>query len=342
MSAAPNVASFPNRRVSQAEQLKSQLHLNSRAGHDDFQAPMTASLGGKFGGRLNPNATSFRMGGFAEEEETQGNYTISKSTAPAPASTAPGHTAVISGGTSLGFNSNANANAAPAGLNTSPSKSDSAANWRRAPVNGNRAASVTVTVTPPPRERNSPPFGQLKGIHRPEPLRFQTGAGPMGPPLVIVDSSEGDFGDDDDASSSSSAKSEPTTPPSSDSVPPLTTREEATKRLYEGLGMGRAVPQTAAVEGFGHRVMTKDYHHNGAAPAAAFTSVGSTFPHTHTTSAMTANRISSQPMRQPLGPPSGVDELGSKNFASRIRRKAIGGLGAMLDTRANRREVEAY
>lgn len=336
MSAAPNVASFTNRRVSQAEQLKSQLHLNNRAVQDDFQAPMTASLGGKFGGRLNPNATSFRMGGFLEEEETQGNYKISMNTAPA--GTANGNTAVISGGTALGFNGNGHANAAPAAVNTSPSKGDSAANWRRAPANGNRSASVSVTVTPPPSERNSPAFGQLKGVHRPEPLRFQTGAGPMGPPLVIVDSSEGDFVDDDGASSSSSAKSEPTTPPSNDTVPPLMTREEATKRLYEGLGMGRAVPQTAAVEGFGHRA-TKDYH--GAAAAAAFTSVGSTFPRMHTTTATTANRVSSQPMRQPLGPPSGVDELSSKNFATRIRRKAIGGLGAMLDARANRREVEA-
>lgn len=293
---------------------------------------MTASLGGKFGGRLNPNATSFRLSGFAEEEETQGNYTVSMNTA-FNATNNGTSTAVISGGTSLGMN---NANAAPPPTTVSPSKSDSSANWRRSgnsPTygNGNRPASVTVTVTPPPRERSSPPFGQLK-IHRPEPLRFQAGVPGMGAPLVIVDSSDGDFVDDiDDASSSSSAKSEPMTPPSSDSVPPLTSREEASKRLYEGLGMGRAVPHTAAVEGFGHRVMTKE------ATVTVPTSMGAMIK-TNTT----ANRVSSQPMRQPLGPPSGVDELGSKNFASRIRRKAIGGLGAMLDARVNRREVEAY
>jgi len=46
-------------------------------------------------------------------------------------------------------------------------------------------------------------------------------------------------------------------------------------------------------------------------------------------------------MRQPKGPPSGADELGPKNFATRIRRKAIGGLGGLLETR-ERRDIEVY
>jgi len=49
-------------------------------------------------------------------------------------------------------------------------------------------------------------------------------------------------------------------------------------------------------------------------------------------------RSFSQPVRQPRGPPAAAEELGSKNFANRIRKKAIGGLGALLEAR-ERREV---
>jgi len=84
------------------------------------------------------------------------------------------------------------------------------------------------------------------------------------------------------------------------------TREEAARRLYEGLGVGR--PSQPAL---------------------------------HTEHV----RLVSQPARQPRGPPAGVEELGARNFASRIRRKAIGGLGALMDARGRRAsmiEVEAY
>jgi hypothetical protein len=40
-----------------------------------------------------------------------------------------------------------------------------------------------------------------------------------------------------------------------------------------------------------------------------------------------------------------VNELGARNFAARIRRKAIDGLGVLLDARGRRSsmiEVEAY
>jgi len=47
-------------------------------------------------------------------------------------------------------------------------------------------------------------------------------------------------------------------------------------------------------------------------------------------------RAVSQPHRQPRGPPSGVDELGPRNFASRLRKKALGGLGVLMDARDRR------
>jgi hypothetical protein len=33
---------------------------------------------------------------------------------------------------------------------------------------------------------------------------------------------------------------------------------------------------------------------------------------------LASHRLASQPMRQPRGPPSGPDELGSRNFAARV------------------------
>lgn len=53
----------------------------------------------------------------------------------------------------------------------------------------------------------------------------------------------------------------------------------------------------------------------------------------------------SMPLRQPKGPPSGADELGPRNFATRLRRQAIGGLGALVSARERREtvvEVQAY
>lgn len=312
-SAAPGITTFaPSRRASQAEQLKSQLHLSSRISQEEHQVPMTASLHGRFGGRLNPNAAAFRMGAFPEEEEMVNNQS--------PGSN--GLTTVISGGTPLG-SSNGNGNGA---TGMSPSKSDTSLNWRRGGNNnsvlsGNRTASVSVRITPPPGERNISPLGHLKS-HRPEPLRFSVLHEAPSTPLVIVDNSDGEDGDD--SSSTSSSKSEPTTPPSGGiSDVPLSPREIASKRLYEGLGIGRPIPQSAAVH-------TLSFTGSKVPPQ---TSVGLMFANT--------NRIVSQPSRQPRGPPSG-DELGTKNFASRIRRKAIGGLGAMLDARVNRQEIEAF
>lgn len=326
-TAAPGVTTFASRRASQVEQLKSQLHLNGRVPQEEQQVPMTASLGGRFGARLNPNASAFCMGGFPEEEEMPApNVPRASNNVYTGTPTANNQTTVISGGISLGTSGNTNGN------NTggmAPSKSDTSLNWRRGGNNnsvlsGNRSASISVRVTPPPGERTSSPPGLVKS-HRPEPLRFSVVNGERSTPLVIVDSSDGEAADDD-ASSSSSSKSEPTTPPSNSSsvssgMPPLSPREAASKRLYEGLGIGRPVPQSAAVQILSF----------SGTKIAPHTSMGTTFPH----------RVVSQPSRQPRGPPAS-EELGTKNFASRIRRKAIGGLGAMLDARVNRREIEAF
>jgi hypothetical protein len=47
----------------------------------------------------------------------------------------------------------------------------------------------------------------------------------------------------------------------------------------------------------------------------------------------------SQPHRQPRGPPCAVDELGEMNFATRMRRKTFGSVGAMVDAARERREA---
>ena len=279
------------RRANQAEMLRAQLGV----GHGDEQVPMTAALGGKFGSR------SSSTGGYVDDQT------------PPPT---PSFTTVISGGTSLG-NAPATTNA-NATNNGTLSKSDSAVSWRRGGNNnsvlsGNRSATMgspTVRITPPPTDSESPPgLGITKT--RPLPLRFNVAASqPM--PVVAIDTSV----DGVEAvevelphSSGSSSKSSlsPTTPPSASNEVPLSPREEASKKLYEGLGIGRPAPVAVA------------------APALQAVSY----------------RMASQPMRQPRGPPSGADELGPKNFATRIRRKAIGGLGVLMGAR-ERKGIEAF
>ncbi|KLO04833.1 hypothetical protein SCHPADRAFT_947403 [Schizopora paradoxa] len=331
-SAGPTATSFMSRRASQAEYLKNQLHLNgSSIVEEEVPMPMTGALNGKFGGRLNPNATSFKFGGGSDDEDQEKSWRTG-SGAPANTPVTPSYTTVISGGTALG-KSGANG-----GSSVSTSKSDGVANWRRggnnnSMLNSNRSASLSVKITPPPADRTSPSPTHHAPKTRPEPLRFSV---VISEPVsgVTIDNSDGDVseGTDDASSNSDSLKSEslPTTPPSNSAVtePPLSPREVASKRLYEGLGLGRPVPQSAQV----HTLSFPGANENDLAVNVPHTSVGLTFP----------NRAGGQPMRQPRGPPCGIDELGSKNFATRIRRKAIGGLGAMLDARVNRREVEAF
>jgi hypothetical protein len=276
-------------RGNQAESLRSKLGV--------YDEPMTAALNGRFGSRK------------AHDDDGQ-ELTI------LPPPPTPSRTTVISGGTVLGspLSNNMNTSSSP-----SPSKSDSAVSWRRGGNNNsvlsgsNRVASLTppppsVKITPPPGEGPSEsvtPSSTGTTKFRPQPLRFSVAVSqPL--PMIAIDSSEVDA---DDASSSGSSRSggSPTTP-SSNEMPPLSPREEATKKLYEGLGIGRPVPTPTVVS---------IPQPQQAAPI----------------------RVLSQPVRQPKGPPSGADELGPENFATRIRRKAIGGLNSLLETR-ERRDIE--
>eukprot|EP00914_Ancora_sagittata_P013434 GHVO01026255.1.p1 GENE.GHVO01026255.1~~GHVO01026255.1.p1 ORF type:complete len:467 (+),score=30.76 GHVO01026255.1:206-1606(+) len=266
----------------------------------DDQVPMTAALGGRFGSRttsLNVTNSRFDDGGDASLPST------------------PHSTTVISGGTSLGNPASNNAS-----VSSGQSKSDAATSWRRGgkgnSVLANRAVtSPSVKVTPPPPERVSPPPG-ITAIARTRPRPLHFGVGAQQPlPTVTIDTSEVNDNDDSSSTSSSKSGSSPTTPHSSSSNEmPLSPREEASKKLYEGLGIGR--------------------------PASAASNKPSVdevpLPN------LVSHRLVSQPLRQPRGPPSGADELGPKNFATRIRRKAIGGLGMLLDARERREFVEVY
>ncbi|KAF8211331.1 hypothetical protein K438DRAFT_1903356 [Mycena galopus ATCC 62051] len=261
------------------------------------QVPMTAALGGKFGSR--PSSMSGSPMRFGADEYDDASLPATPHSA----------TTVISGGTSLGNLTSNNVN-----TSASASKSDSASTWRRGGNNnsvlsGNNR-SPSVKVTPPPTERISPPpvaSPTPAGKSRPQPLRFTAvAAHPM--PAVAIDTTEGDNEAEADSpnSSKSGSNSDPSTPHSGSSNGiPLSPREEASKKLYEGLGIGR--PASAVVE-----------------------------------QQFAVARMASQPMRQPRGPPSSVDELGPKNFATRIRRQAIGGLGALMNSRERRELVEAY
>ena len=250
---------------------------------------MTAALGGKFGSRAT-------LPGLTEEDYAtapRGNFSS---------------TTIASGGTALGTSNSS----------VAPSKSDTAVSWRRGGNNnsvlsGNRAVSVnpgltpSVRVSPPPPETRVSPLSttEVSPVRtRPQPLRF-TAAVSQPLPTVAID--DADVDDNlTESSSKSGSHSSPSTPNSGSSFdrPPLSPREEATKKLYEGLGIGRPAP---------------------VAPAVPVT---------------VPQRVLSQPVRQPRGPPSGADELGPRNFATRIRRKAIGGLGALMDARERRDAVE--
>jgi hypothetical protein len=289
-TAGPMSTSFDLRSAALNAQLRRQDPAQLGVAGDD-QVPMTAALGGKFGSRN----TSLSMNGRLED--TPGN---------------PGNnTTVISGGTSLGNMSSNNAH--------TPSKSDQVTSWRRGGNNnsvlsGNNRTitSPSVKITPPPGERVSPPPVPPLTKSRPQPLQFNNFASQPAGVMATVD-----FDFDEDAhdipssgSSKSNGSNSPTTPPSLSHESPLSQREEASKKLYEGLGLGRpsaepAIQQPAPIGNNNHRMV-------------------------------------SQPVRQPRGPPSGADELGPKNFARMVRRKAIGGLGMLANARERREFVEAY
>ncbi|CAL1702293.1 unnamed protein product [Somion occarium] len=286
-SAGPTSTSFDLRSATMRRAQQAEM-ISKLGAVGEEQVPMTASLGGRFGSRVP-------SGGYEED--------LSSGLRNPP--TTPSYTTVISGGTSLGGSSSNSNNG------IAPSKSDAAVSWRRGGNNsvlsGNRTASAPVVkITPPPAERNSPPPSISPIKTRPQPLRFSA---EISEPLTSVAIVTNDGTDGDDSSSSSSrSNSSPSTPRTASSmgdVPPLSPREEAAKKLYEGLGIGRPVPSVTVV----------------APPTAAM------------------QRLASQPLRQPRGPPSNNEELVPKNFATRSRRKAI---GALLDARERREVVEAY
>jgi hypothetical protein len=300
------------RRTGQVDHLKSQLGVPN-----DDQVPMTAGLGGKFGSRVPSLAVNGAKFGAEHDEDI-----VSLNPPPTPSQS----TTVISGGTSLGnpasnnINGNNSSNGNGSSGTTTPSKSDTAISWRRGGNNnsvlsGNRSASTSSSarISPPPGERVSPPPTTTAPKSRPQPLKFNIAASQplVGAVAIETDTISAAADTSDDASSTGSSiksggsASSPTTPHSSSSSDiPLSPREEAAKKLYEGLGIGRPVPVIAT--------------------------------------SVVSHRMASQPLRQPRGPPSGADELGPKNFATRIRRKAIGGLGALMAGRERRELVDAF
>lgn len=317
------------------------------------QPPMTAGLGGRFGSRapslpttsLNPNAAAFSFGARVSSpvKENADEQIERDGTSPpnnTPMTAAYASTTVISGGTSLGTPTQPSA---PPVVQTSPSKADSALSWRRPSVAAKSSSPPTVprqvTSSPPFRDHSPVSAGSRDNSRvRPQPLRFNSGlssnveaaqSAPSSPePDVVATSADGvqtilvDNGHS--TGSRSPASNSPTTPVGGDLLPG--SREEASKRLYEGLGLGRPLPgQTQS---------------QGQLPAA-FASSGSL---ASLSGASTPARALSQPVRQPRGPPTEVSELGPRNFASRVRSKAIGGLEAMIMARNRRQglDVEAF
>jgi len=277
----------PARRPSQAELLKVQLGISGPSLQE--QVPMTATLTGRFGSRTPASSIA-----FPTTPEFPENYSP------------PKQTTVLHGAlrNSPPLHEDAHGNSLE-----NPSKPHAAVSWRRGSTTNSvlgslrtvSAASPYVKVTPPPGERISPPPTGASRL-RPRPLSFLS-AGACNIPIVAVDPEH----DDSTSSASSTSLSFPATPSSSLDAPPLSPREEAAKKLYEGLGFGRPVSTTVP-------------SHPPALP----------------------QRLVSQPVRQPRGPPSAADELGPKNFASRIRRQAIGGLSVLMDARERRESIEVY
>ncbi|KAG8795142.1 hypothetical protein FRC12_017644 [Ceratobasidium sp. 428] len=314
-----------------------------------MQPPMTASLGGRFGARapslsgttaLNPNAAAFSFGPrvsspVKEKSEDQFERELAQPGTPVTATYAS--TTVISGGTSLG--AAAQASATPAAT-ASPSKANTALSWRRPSVaTGNTTSppglTRQLTSSPPFRDQSPVSAGSRDNSRvRPQPLRFNSGLSntveaaqstPSSPePDVVATSADGvqtilvDNGHS--TGSRSPVSNSPTTPVGGEPLP--ASREEASKRLYEGLGLGRPIPGQTLTQ----------------------SQVGSNASLASLSGASTPARVMAHPVRQPRGPPTEVSELGPRNFASRVRSKAIGGLEAMIVARNRRQglDVEAF
>jgi hypothetical protein len=308
-SAGPAANSFDLRTAALSAQMR-----RSSQGHfgPEDSVPMTAALGGRFGART-----------------ASANYPSDvdqSSLPPTPHSS----TTVISGGTSLG-------NPASNNVTASPSKSDSVSSWRRGGSKGNSvlsnrrvATTPSVKVSPPNSERSSPPpaINATAIKFRPQPLQINQALS-KSLPVIAVDSNDNDDTSSDTSSKSAGSNGSSPTTPSSNEMP-LSPREEAAKKLYEGLGIGR--PRSSVASNgmpIPSVVVNGEIDEPMPAPLAPATS-------------MHQRLTTGQPVRQPRGPPSGADELGPKNFATRIRRKAIGGLEMLMDARERRDFIEVF
>ncbi|CUA73840.1 hypothetical protein RSOLAG22IIIB_01359 [Rhizoctonia solani] len=288
---------------------------------DQDVTPMTAAIGGRFGARapslsttaLNPNAAAFSFGSRVGSPTKDNHEAQAQSLSGSP----PNGTTVISGGTSLG------ASTSP----PTPSRAQADPSWRRSSQSSSPDSQV---------QRLSPPMRDQSPVSRarPQPLRFNSAlsttveapqSAPSSPePDVVATGTDGvqtiliDNGHSTGSRSPSS--NSPTTPVGGE---PLPAREEASKRLYEGLGMGRPLP---------------------ASQSQLSSAMGSSASLASLSGASTPARAVSQAVRQPRGPPTEVSELGPRNFASRVRSKAIGGLEAMMLARNRRQglDVEAF
>lgn len=238
-----------------------------------FPVPMTAAIGGKFARRPSHSA------GYEEDVNAYGSRRFPST------NLAQANNGVVSG--SLRTDS--------ASQNMAPSKSDSAISWR----NNLNEPALTGEAIPGPRRS---PFLRKT---RPEPLELGVASGPVHDLALNMEAVESSNESSSSKSDGEQVSSTPTTPVSGNSNGSLTAaREEASKKLFQGLGLGR--------------------------PSIHITAPSESTLH------VPSNRIVSQPMRQPRGPPASADELGTKNFANRIRKKAIGGLEALLEARERR------
>jgi len=118
-------------------------------------------------------------------------------------------------------------------------------------------------------------------------------------------------------------------------------REEASKKLYEGLGIGRPAPSPVVTTfnpnaaPFTLNVNIPTFTTTAPTPIAS----GNLFPGTPSAQiGASAAAAKVEPVRQPVGPPSNADEMGKMNFAARMRRKAAVGLGAVLRDARERRD----
>ncbi|KZT58806.1 hypothetical protein CALCODRAFT_482083 [Calocera cornea HHB12733] len=263
----------------------------SRGAADVAAEPMTAALSGRFGTRLNPQASAFRSSNIVEESLGGSPPMTAGFIAPQTAKE-PGHV-------------------------TPPRKSDVATSWRRgssaspAPLRKTPSpplSTPTVVVSRPDEYPVTPApntSSSTKSGRRPSPLQLSGSNSPKSvSSLVASDEEAVDSGADasppalsNSPTSSSLTSLSPTSahhPASAVAVP-----VEAAKRLYEGLGMGR--------------------------PHVRSTSVSLASSGTHTPSTAV--------LRQPRGPPGGADELGMRNFATRVRRRAVSGLEVLKSAR---------